>query len=255
MKRTDCIIYGTELCGFVGSEGCDKCFVNDISDKKQDEAIEAANNWRVTLSNIPQDIDELHTGDECLFCRGEAKKATKYAMVDLAHPEPEYKKGMFLGFGKKVRNPIGSIIQVPVSVCPRCARLLKISGVLRILGIAIGLILAMLMIMIESFGMWLESIGWWAPFLYFVLMLVAGWGVGEGAERILEKYADRTMHTNVLKLPMFVKLQQLGWFPLQADKAGRPHISVMKKKPREGYMFYGEFTPKKAEKPVDTTVE
>ena len=255
MKRTDCIIYGTELCGFVGGEGCEKCFVNDISEKRQDEAIEAANNWRVTLSNIPQNIDDLHTGDTCHFCRGEAQKATKYAMVDLAHPEPEYKKGMILGFGKKVRSQIGSIIQVPVSVCPRCARLLKITGVLRILGIALGLILAMLMIMIESFGVWLESIGWWAPFLYFVLMMVVGWGIGEGAEKILEKHADKVLHTDVFKIPVLAELKARGWFPLQADKAGRPHISIQKRKPRENFMFFGEFTPKKAEKPVDTTVE
>ena len=96
IERTmkDCKFIDTDICHYAGSGGCETCYVRDNVDNPAFDNI--AERWAETLSLIPDNIDEVHQSDHCLFCKGEHKNPTEcYALADLANRKPEFKKGMF----------------------------------------------------------------------------------------------------------------------------------------------------------------
>ena len=133
----DCELYGKNICSYVGSEGCETCFLKDFDGKKssRNSAYEA---WQITLGNIPAEVDELHTSKKCQFCIDEPKDAECYGIIDMGHPEPEHRKGMFFGFGKKIRSEMGSMVSFPVACCKDCRRRYHTKDVLRI-GVWVGM--------------------------------------------------------------------------------------------------------------------
>ena len=116
----NCPIQDRELCKFLGSEGCEKCGINQLG-RKQDP-VAYADTWDVTLSLIPDDIDEVHTTEECCFCKGKKNAKAGYEMLCLKHKEPVHMKGIFFGFGMKVPGEVGSIVDIPIAVCQKCRR-------------------------------------------------------------------------------------------------------------------------------------
>ena len=128
--KKDCKLLGTEICAYAGCEGCEKCFVSDRAYKKADME-EINESWKITLSYLPENVDELHTSDKCWLCKGERRDASCFAVLDLGHPEPEYKKGMFFGFGKKVRAQIGSLLSLPIACCSKCRNRFRMMEAIR----------------------------------------------------------------------------------------------------------------------------
>lgn len=45
-----------------------------------------------------------------------------YAVLDMAHPEPPYEKGMIFGLGKLQREDVDSLIPFPIAICKECRR-------------------------------------------------------------------------------------------------------------------------------------
>lgn len=219
-KNDKCAVTDSDICKWINKD-CSECYlkgINDDSDKKK-----MLEDFEVTLSLLPDDIDSLQ-GDECSFCKGEPGKRSCYATVDLAHIEPEHKRGLFFGMGKKVRQKIGSLLPVSISICGECRRNLRMAETLKWL-------------MILLFG----GIGFGICFIPAVstnqilpyAVLLGGILVGYIAGKIFSAiYVDKKSaktRFNVFDIPVCAEMRERGWFTVQDE--GPVTRFVFSKKP------------------------
>ena len=146
MKNEKCVISDSSLCKWLGKE-CGECYINDI--KKEDEADKALEIFEVMLSLLPESFDELQS-EECSFCTGEKNKRAGYANISLGHSEPEHKKGMFFGIGKKVRQRIGSLMPLSISICKECRRSFRMIEAIKWMSIVGFMAIAIILIVIPD---------------------------------------------------------------------------------------------------------
>lgn len=208
-KNQQCAVSDSEICKWLGKE-CKDCFINELKD--DDEAVKILNDFKVTVSLLPDNFDTL-LGEKCCFCKGEQKyNRHTYAIVDLAHNEPESKKGMFFGMGKKVRQKIGSLLPVSISICKRCRGsfrkldIIKWTALIAFIGIAVGICL------IPAINV--------NPVMPYAIVLVGGIA-GYIAGKILSSwYMDKKSKEtsfNVFDIPVCAKMRDIGWFTVQDD--------------------------------------
>lgn len=240
-RRSDCKYKDSNMCSYVGSEGCETCFVNGMSDKKGeiDKAYEA---WQVTRTYIPDDIDDVHTGTKCLLCRKEEPNdATCFAVADIAHPEPEYRRGMFFGFGKKVRSEIGSMLSVPVSCCDECKKRIRMRDWMQVGVWILSVVIGFVLMSIPGIAAPIAKVNELIPPAIVIIFAVGGYFVGKYAAVAVEKKAEEKTKVNVFEVPQMRRMEQFGWFALQKN-GEYVRLSFHKKKPREHMMI----------KPADT---
>lgn len=236
--RTDCPYIGTKMCDFTGSEGCEACYVLQINDKKGEAKI--LDSWHVTYGLLPDNIDELHLKDKCWFCKdGVERKKDQYAVIDLAHPEPEHTRGMFFGFGKKVRTPIGSLIQLPVGVCKECRKRFLTRDLLKWGVPILSLIIALLIIILVPGVATVSENLWYIPLLVFAVIAVIGYFAGKISSNIYEKKASVKTSFDPFDLPIISKMHWDGWFPLMTD-GKRVRVAFKKEKPKPHLVFKRE---------------
>jgi len=207
-KNNECGVSDSVICKWLGKE-CKDCFINELN---SDDAEKMLNDFKVTISLLPKNFDTL-LGDECGFCKGEHKfKRHTYAIVDIAHSEPESKKGMFFGMGKRVRQKIGSLLPVSISICKRCRGqfkkldIIKWAALLAFTGVSVGVCL------IPAVNV--------NPVLPYAIVL-AGGIAGYIAGKILSswymnKKSEETCF-NVFDIPVLAKMRDIGWFTVQDD--------------------------------------
>lgn len=238
IERTnkDCPLIDSSICLYAGCEGCDSCYIagQPLSKSELENSLE---NWKVTQSFMPDNVDDLHTTDICMFCRSEnPNKADCYAVIDLAHPEPEHKRGAFFGMGKKVRSEYGSLIQLPITVCRECTKLHRRGDIFRIgmgfLGIALGVILLVIPSTYEFFYSTFALM----PMIVLGACTALGFIVGNIMASINAKKSNQKTHLNVLEVPIIREMVQKGWFPLQG-KSATVHVAFVKRKPRPNVRF------------------
>ena len=214
-----CEIRGEAACDFLGSGGCKECPLYK-QNVRQFERRNINKIWEVTLTNLPDDVDKFHEAEECFFCKKEKKnKRAAYAIVEIAHPDPPHESGEMFGIGKKVRRPVGSMIQVPVAVCKDCKRRLDL---------------------LIRYG------GDLLPILIFLLLIALGYQGGKFCERALSRKYQKEMHLRFFEIPETKELQELGWFT--QDEEGKGKMFVKKNKPRTNFHFIPQ---KRREKPQD----
>ena len=236
-RDKSCQFYGSNICGYAGSEGCETCFMNNISDKN-DGRQSAYDAWQITRSYIPDDVDELHTGGKCRLCRkDEPNDADCYCLVDLAHPEPEHRKGMFFGFGKKVCSEIGSMLTVPVSACSECKRRMRMKDITQIGVWLLILAVAVVLMAIPSISAALSSLSPIIPACIMVAAAILGFFAGRACGNVVEKRAEEKTYTNLFEIPQLRRMQQFGWFALQDGGNGVPRASFKKSMPRPNMMI------------------
>jgi hypothetical protein len=206
-KNAQCLANDTEICRWIGKE-CEDCYVGGL--KHKDDVEKTVSDFRVTLSLLPEDFDSLQ-GEQCCFCVGDTKKPRAgYAVIDLAHSEPEARKGMFFGFGKKVRQRIGSLMPVSISICRDCRRTLRMVDYLKwivtaaFVGLSIGLC-------------FIPAINTIPALPYGVI--IAGFFVGYVVSRLVSdaymKRKSKETVFNVFDIPVCRKMQEAGWFTIQ----------------------------------------
>ena len=240
-KNESCEVYGTELCRYLGCDGCEECLVEKIHYKDNESKRDTATAWEVTLEYIPDNIDQLHLSEECQFCKGEHKnKRDRFAMLDAGHPEPEYKKGMFFGFGKKVRSPIGSLISVPISCCKTCARRHRMKDFLKWIVTGIFLAIDIVLLATPSIMAGLEGVSWVMPIVLFLAILVGGYGLGELLTHLYVKRTEKETVYNVYDLPIVSQMKWLGWEAIQTERSGVPRLTFAKRKQRKNLRFKEE---------------
>ena len=218
-KNEKCVVSDSVLCKWLNRD-CEGCFVAGLKDNE--DAQKTLEDFEVTLSLLPKDIDTLQD-ENCCFCIGEPKKRAAYAVIDLGHSEPANKKGMFFGFGKKVRQRIGSLMPVSISICKRCRRvfrmvdLLKWASLLVFIGIGVGIC-------------FLPAINQNPALPYGVVIVsgIVGYVVGKLLTSRIISSKSRQTRLNVFEIPVCAKMGELGWFTVQ-DDAPVTHFLFSKK--------------------------
>lgn len=213
-KNDKCTVTDTVLCKWLNKD-CKDCYINSL--KKDDDIDQMLKSFEVTLSLLPEDFDTLQ-GEACCFCKGENKNPRDgYAIVDLAHSEPEHKKGMFFGLGKKVRQRIGSMMPVSISICKECRRSFRLVesikwlSILVITGIGIGLLC------VPSIGTAVSGISTALPIGVVLVAAAAGYFLGKVLSNWLVKARSESMAFNVFDVPVGAKMKERGWFTIQDD--------------------------------------
>ena len=68
-REDPCPIEGSELCYWLAEGNCDTCYVSRI--KMAEDRERMLKNWRVTLSNLPKEFDDLGNSEKCVLTKGE----------------------------------------------------------------------------------------------------------------------------------------------------------------------------------------
>ena len=231
----NCPIEGRALCKFLGSEGCENCKMMQVG-KKVDPK-DYADNWDFTLSLLPDNIDELHTTEDCKFCKGFAEKKIGYEFLCMKHKEPIHKKGFFFGYGTKVESDVGSLVDIPITVCKKCKRRILIDKYITLIGAGIGILLGILVLLIPSFESRLSSISWALPIATFLFIAIAGYVVAFFMKKRLRNTFSEEMHIDPLTIPQISRMVLLDWAPMQANKKGEPILCFKRSKQRENMRY------------------
>jgi hypothetical protein len=213
-KNEKCAVTDSVLCKWLNKD-CKDCYINAM--KKDDEVGEMLRNFEVTLSLLPADFDSLQ-GDTCCFCKGEPKNpADGYAVVDLAHSEPEHKKGMFFGLGKKVRQRIGSMMPVSISICKTCRASLRMVEMFKWLSILVFVGISVGVLCVPSIGTAVSGVSAALPIGIVLVAAAIGYFVGKVLSAGFVKVRSGRMVFNVFDIPVGAEMKQKGWFTIQDD--------------------------------------
>lgn len=230
-----CEIKDMPACDFLGSGGCKECPLYK-QNVRQFERRKINEIWEVTLTNLPESIDDLHEAEECFFCKKEKKeKRVAYAMVEIAHPDPPHEAGEMFGLGQKVRRPVGSMIQVPVAICKDCKRRMDMLDNVKFIGMGIGFLLGLLVIWLISGMEFIQYGGDLLPIFLFLLFIALGYLGGKMYQKVLIKKYEQQMYLRFFDIPAAKELAERGWF-IQ-DEQGRGKLFVKKGKPRADFRF------------------
>ena len=241
----DCPIRDRQVCKFLGSEGCDNCVITALG-KKMDPA-DFADNWDITLGLLPDDIDELHTTEECKFCKGTPGKKVGFEELSMKHREPVYKKGVFFGFGTKVEGDVGSLVDIPITVCKSCKRKIMLDKSIVYMGSVIGMIIGLVIVLMPGVEEKLAAAFWGLPIMTIAAATIAGYVASKIMKNSLRKSAEERMHIDPLEISQISKMTLLGWKPMQSNKKGEAVLNFKKRKAREHMMYKTQVRPEKFE--------
>ena len=192
----------------------------------------------VTLSYLPENIDDLHDTDTCVFCG--KNHADGYAELSLGHPEPEHRKGIILGLGKKVRTAVGSLADVPIAVCRDCRRKMRMKDIIQLGGGLLVAAVAVGVMLIPGVESALVKIGWAMPIAVFAGILAIGWSaVYMLAEHQQKKLAEK-IYANPLEIPIIRQAIINGWFPVPEVKRGFARVNFVKRKQRPNFRYFAK---------------
>jgi len=247
-----CSVKYSDVCSFLGCDGCEKCILYKSSVHEY-EKVRTNEIWQVTKRNLPNNADEMHKSEECLFCKKRpGNQKIGYAIVDIAHPDPPHEKGPIFGLGRAARVPVGSMLPLPVAICKDCKRRFTVIDNLKYYSLVVGLFVALLIILIFQNSDYLQ----YSPEYISIVLVLFVMGIfyiagGWYAKRLVEKQKDLT-YFNLFDIPEMQGFGDRGWFVFENDKE-KTRFLFSKKKPRRNFKFFwGE--AKKPEKlpPEDT---
>lgn len=241
-----CPVRGSNLCWkFANSTGCDACYINGLKEKHAKD--EASERWEQTVRLLPKNIDELADLDTCWFCVGEKEPADGYAVVDMANPEPYSTKGMFFGFGKKVRTPVGSLVSLHIAICKKCRRAFRMVEFLQI-ACLIGMVaLAIGLLAVPRIAQPMVNLFVLLPVVFLALMAGAGYAIGRSAAMAYMRRKSSEVNFDIGTIPLVASMLSRDWFFFQTDH-GMPRMSFTKKKDRSRIL-----PPSPSAEVIDTT--
>lgn len=240
-KNENCTVTDSLLCKWLNKD-CKDCYINTM--KKDDEVDQMAKNFEVTLSLLPADFDALQ-GDTCCFCKDEKNLRDGYAIVDLAHSEPEYKKGMFFGIGKKVRQRIGSMMPVSVAICAKCRASLRLIEAIKWVSILVLSLVALGLLIVPSIGDAVSAVSPALPIGVVLAAAVVGYFLGKVLTASYMKAQSKRMWFNVFDTKVGAEMKRLGWFTIQDD--GEVTRVLFSKKPYTRRLADIEYNPEESQ--------
>lgn len=207
-KNEQCAVTDSEICKWI-NKGCTDCYLKAMRDDS--EAKRTLEDFQVTLSLLPESFDSLQ-GDECRFCKEEPHKRAGFATVDLAHKDPEHKRGMFFGMGKKVRQRIGSLMPVSIAICSGCRRNFRVAESLKWLtmvalgGIGLGIC-------------YIPAVNANPILPYAVILagILIGYIAGKIFSAVYVNKKSAKTRFNVFDVPVCAEMKDNGWFTIQDE--------------------------------------
>ncbi len=224
-KNENCVITDTSLCKWIDKD-CQHCYIGGI--KNADDRIDALKNFEVMLSLLPDNFDDL-SGEKCAFCRKDPRPRAGYALIDLGHAEPESKRGMFFGLGKKVRRRIGSLVPMNISICRECRSALRLFEVIKWFSIAFFAALGIVLVSVPSTGLGFDNSAAFVPYLIVIGGGVIGYLAGKLFSKMFIKAKSAQMYTNIFEIPICNEMGERGWFLVQ-ENAGEVTRYIFSKK-------------------------
>ncbi len=225
-----CAIVRSDLCYWLsGKMGCPRCYIHTL--KNDDQKKDAQQRWQETISMLPGTFDNLHESEECQFCKDEPRKADGYAVFEMANPEPYFEKGMFFGIGKKVRTPVGSLVTVQASVCPRCRKAFRMADLIQIFSLVIGVAVGIILVMIPAISQKFTGDGllMLLPLVIIALAGVAGYFIGKNASMASLRKNAKTVKLDLSEIPAVSMMLNKNWFFFQTS-GGIPRVSFSRQK-------------------------
>lgn len=207
-KNEKCVVTDSTICKWLNKD-CKDCYINEIKDDS--DAQKALFDFEITLSLLPDGFDTLQS-EECCFCVNEPGRRAGYAAIDLAHKEPEHKRGMFFGMGKKVRQRIGSLLPVSISICARCRGNFRMAESLKWLMILVfgGIAVALCFLPAINLSPAL-------PYGVVLLGILIGYVAGKIASSVYVNKKSAQTRFNVYDIPVCAKMRENGWFTVQDE--------------------------------------
>ncbi len=231
-----CSVKNTDICNYLGCDGCEKCVLNNSA--REYEKIHTNEIWQVTQTNLPENADAFHESETCFFCKKRpGNKKDGYAMVDIAHPEPAYEKGPFFGLGKAVRMPVGSLIQLPITICKECRRRHLLIENLKYFSLVAGFLIGLLELFLLQDTEYLQYSPEYIPIVMLLLTIAIFYMVGGWYAKRLVKKNNRLMYYNIFDIPEMQGFKEKGWFVFRDDKE-KTRMYFSKKKPRKNFKFF-----------------
>ncbi len=226
--KEKCPIADTELCEWLGKNGCYQCYISTLKTPEAKE--KALANWRTTLSYLPSNIDELHTTGKCQFCKeDEPEESDGYATFEIAHPEPYAEKGMIFGLGKKVRTPVGSLLTLQVSIGKECRKAFRMIDFMQMGFLILFVVAGFVLLMIPQISGPLANWFVFMPYLLIILMGLAGYFLGKNMSAAYLKKISKKVRIDLREIKLIKQMLDRGWFFFQTSN-GMPRVFFSKKK-------------------------
>jgi hypothetical protein len=211
-KNENCVVTDSSICKWIDKD-CGECYIGGM--RNEDDRKEALSNFEAMLNLLPDNFDYL-SGDKCAFCRKDPRPRAGYALIDLAHKDPESKRGMFFGLGKKVRRRIGSLIPMNISICKECRSTLRRYEVIKWLSIVFFAGVAIVILAVPSAGLGFSTTSM-IPYLIVIAGGVLGFFAGKYFAKQFIKAKSRQMYTNIFEIPVCAEMEERGWFLVQEN--------------------------------------
>ncbi len=212
-KNENCVVTDTSICKWIDKD-CSECYIGGM--KNEDDRKDALNNFEVMLSLLPDNFDDL-SGEKCALCRKDPRPRAGYALIDLGHKDPESKRGMFFGIGKKVRRRIGSLVPMNISICKECRSALRMFEAIKWLSIAVFAAVGIVIVTAPGINLGFEV----SSSVYTYIIVIGGGVVGYLAGKLFSKQfikaKSRQMYTNIFEMPICADMQERGWFLVQEN--------------------------------------
>jgi hypothetical protein len=225
-KNENCVVTDSSLCKWIDKD-CSECYVGSM--KNDEDKEEVLKNFEVMLSMLPDNFDDL-SDEKCSFCRKDPRPRAGYALIDLGHKDPESKRGMFFGLGKKIRRRIGSLIPLNISVCKECRSALRRYDFIKWLSIAFFAAIGIAIVAVPSDIPIFNVSSSLFPYLIVIAGVALGYFLGKLFAKLFIKAKSRYMYTNIFEIPVCAEMREIGWFLVQ-DNSGNVTRYIFSKKP------------------------
>jgi len=210
-KNENCVVTDTSVCKWLNKD-CKDCYINKM--KHDDDRQDALTGFEVLLSMLPDDFDSLG-GEKCVFCKKDPKPRAGYALIDLGNKDPESKRGMFFGIGKKVRQRIGSMVPMSLSICKDCRRTFRLYEGIKWLSVVAFLALAIILVSIPSTSISVSETTSMMPYFIVIGGAVVGYFVGKLITMRFIRAKAKQTYVNIFDIPVCGQMQERGWFLIQ----------------------------------------
>jgi hypothetical protein len=194
-KRADCIFNGSEYCRLV--RACARCDVGRLDPELEKVLLE---DIEQKLATFPEQTRAMADGHTCRLCKGEAREADCYAVVELARPESG-------------SDMITSFAPALVPVCKKCRRRYAFS---RNAGWVTAALFTLAMLVVLSTTQIREFFMEISP-LTLLGLLIASAAAGYLIGHLIGRIGRAGVNMHIMSLDELKAARAAGWEPVFAS--------------------------------------